>query len=45
MAKYKGFSIIDLDNDYYLVRFCSENTAEFVLTQGPWLILGHYLNV
>lgn len=40
-----GFSVIDLDNGYYLVGFCSENTAEFVLTQGLWLILGHYLNV
>ncbi|KDO40160.1 hypothetical protein CISIN_1g046738mg, partial [Citrus sinensis] len=24
-----GFSVIDLDNGYYLVHFCSENTAEF----------------
>lgn len=39
------FYIIDLDNGYYLVRFCSENAAEFVLTQGPWVILGHYLIV
>ncbi|KDO46110.1 hypothetical protein CISIN_1g043089mg, partial [Citrus sinensis] len=37
------FSIIDLDNGYYLVRFCSKNAAEFVLTQGSWVILGHYL--
>lgn len=39
------FSIIDLDNGYYLVRFCSKNAAEFVLTQGSWVILGHYLTV
>lgn len=40
-----GFSVIDLDNGYYLVRFRSDNAAEFVLTQGPWVILGHYLTV
>ena len=40
-----GFSIIDLDNGYYLVRFCSKNAVEFVRTQGPWVTLGHYLTV
>ena len=37
--------MIDLDNGYFLVRFRSGNGAEFVLTQGPWVILGHYLHV
>ncbi|KAH9751655.1 DUF4283 domain-containing protein [Citrus sinensis] len=41
----QGFSVIDLENDYYLVRFRTERDVEFALTQGPWTILGHYLTV
>lgn len=40
-----GFSIIDLENDYFLVRFKMEGDAEFALTQGPWTIVAHYLVV
>lgn len=31
----QGFSVIDLENDYYLVRFRTERDVEFALTQGP----------
>lgn len=41
----QGFYIIDLDNDYYLILFKSKGDAEFVLTQGPWTIMGHYLTM
>lgn len=41
----KGFSVIDLENDFYLVRFKTETDAHHALTQGPWTILGHYLTV
>lgn len=40
-----GFSVIDLENDYFLVRFKSEGDAVFALTQGPWTLMGHYLVV
>ncbi|KAH9697599.1 DUF4283 domain-containing protein [Citrus sinensis] len=40
-----GFSIIDLANDYYLVRFQNEGDVEYALTEGPWTIMGHYLFV
>lgn len=41
----QGFSVIDLENDFFLVRFKTEGDAHYALTQGPWTILGHYLTV
>ena len=41
----QGFTVIDLENDYYLVRFGAEEDVEFALTQGPWTIFGHYLTI
>ncbi|KAK9181069.1 hypothetical protein WN944_024206 [Citrus x changshan-huyou] len=41
----QGFTVIDLENDFFLVRFKSEIDAQYALTQGPWTILGHYLTV
>ncbi|XP_039058597.1 uncharacterized protein LOC120202198 [Hibiscus syriacus] len=40
-----NFNLIDLDNDYYLVKF--ENIEDYtrVLTDGPWMIFGSYLTV
>ncbi|KAL4353334.1 hypothetical protein GQ457_06G018260 [Hibiscus cannabinus] len=37
--------LVDLDNNYYLVRF--ENAQDYtdVLTDGPWTIFGNYLTV
>ena len=40
-----GFSVIDLENNYYLVRFRSIGDIVDALTKGPWLIMGHYLTV
>ncbi|KAL4308369.1 hypothetical protein GQ457_01G026590 [Hibiscus cannabinus] len=39
------FSLIDLDNAYYLVRFAEETGFHNVLTGGPWVIYGSYLTV
>lgn len=41
----QGFSVIDLENNFYLVWFRNESDAHHALTQGPWTILGHYLTV
>lgn len=41
----QGFSVIDLENDFFLVKFKTEEDAYYALTQGPWTILGHYLAV
>ncbi|KAK9190247.1 hypothetical protein WN943_018849 [Citrus x changshan-huyou] len=40
-----GLSVIDLENNYFLVRFRSVEDAVDALTKGPWLIMGHYLTV
>ncbi|KAL4281384.1 hypothetical protein GQ457_03G041560 [Hibiscus cannabinus] len=37
--------IIDLDNDYYLVRYAIEEDFQKVLSEGPWVIYGSYLTV
>ncbi|KAL4271801.1 hypothetical protein GQ457_13G020760 [Hibiscus cannabinus] len=37
--------LIDLDNDYFLVRFAKEEEYVHVLTGGPWVIYGSYLTV
>ena len=39
------FSIIDLENNYFLVRFKSKEDVDFALSQGPWTIMEHYLIV
>ena len=41
----KGLSIIDWENNFYLVKFQDENDAVEALTKGPWTILGYYLFV
>ncbi|KAH9727053.1 DUF4283 domain-containing protein [Citrus sinensis] len=40
-----GYSMIDLENNYFLVRFRNGGDALDALTRGPWIILGHYLTV
>ncbi|KAL4304455.1 hypothetical protein GQ457_10G010860 [Hibiscus cannabinus] len=37
--------LIDLDNDYYLVRFADSRDYAMALTDGPWTIYGSYLIV
>ncbi|KAJ1401838.1 hypothetical protein SESBI_28468 [Sesbania bispinosa] len=37
--------IIDLEYDYFLVRFSNPNDYEIVFQSGPWMITGHYLVV
>lgn len=40
-----GFEIIDLANDYFLIRFNNKKDVEYALTEGPWTVMGHYLSV
>ncbi|KAL4308653.1 hypothetical protein GQ457_01G024420 [Hibiscus cannabinus] len=37
--------LIDLDNEYFLVRFAKEEDYVHVLTGGPWVVYGSYLTV
>ena len=39
------FDIIDLANDYLLIRFSNAKDVGYALTEGPWTVLGHYLSV
>ncbi|KAK9195962.1 hypothetical protein WN943_004090 [Citrus x changshan-huyou] len=40
-----SFSVIDLENNYFLVRFCSVGDVVDALTKGPSLIMGQFLTV
>ncbi|MBA0580300.1 hypothetical protein Gorai_022526, partial [Gossypium raimondii] len=39
------FQLMDLENDYFLVRFSEEDGYNNVLTNGSWVIFGQYLTV
>lgn len=38
-----GWKLIDLVNDYFVVKFDLEEDLNSVLTGGPWIISGQYL--
>ncbi|XP_021803308.1 uncharacterized protein LOC110747440 [Prunus avium] len=38
-----GWKLVDLINDYFVVKFELEEDLNFVLTGGPWIIGGQYL--
>lgn len=38
-----GWKLVDLVNDYFVVKFKLEEGLNFVLTGGPWIIAGQYL--
>ena len=40
-----GYRIIDLDNNYYMVKFDDMENYSNALLKGPWSIMGHYLTV
>ncbi|KAL4346332.1 hypothetical protein GQ457_17G005970 [Hibiscus cannabinus] len=40
-----SLKLIDIDNDYFLVKFDARSDYLKVLTDGPWTIFGHYLTV
>lgn len=37
--------VLDLPNDYFLVRFENESDLQGALTRGPWMMYGHYMLV
>ncbi|KAK5825702.1 hypothetical protein PVK06_020561 [Gossypium arboreum] len=38
----KPFHLMDIPNDYFLVRFKDNEYYNRVLTQGPWILYGQY---
>ncbi|KAK8513602.1 hypothetical protein V6N12_052779 [Hibiscus sabdariffa] len=41
----QAFKLMDIENDYFLVTFRSRSDYLHVLTDGPWLVYGHYVSV
>ncbi|MBA0855214.1 hypothetical protein Goshw_010730, partial [Gossypium schwendimanii] len=39
------FRLMDVENGYYLVRFQNKVDYGMALTQGPWIVFGHYFTV
>lgn len=35
--------LVDLESRYYLVLFRSKKDYEYVLNDGPWMVMGNYL--
>ncbi|XP_015950050.1 uncharacterized protein LOC107474919 [Arachis duranensis] len=44
-GKNGSLDVIDLGNDFFLVRFYNSGDLDFALMEGPWKILDHYLTV
>ncbi|GAV82410.1 DUF4283 domain-containing protein [Cephalotus follicularis] len=41
----RDFEFLELGNGYLLAKFDNVHDCSGVLTEGPWLIFGHYLIV
>ncbi|XP_061355918.1 uncharacterized protein LOC133300403 [Gastrolobium bilobum] len=40
-----NYELIDLDNDFLLIRFMDEQDYQHVLHDGPWIVADHYVVV
>lgn len=40
-----GFEIMDIGNDFFMVKFDNEKDRSKVMEEGPWMIFDHYLTV
>ncbi|OMO65780.1 reverse transcriptase [Corchorus capsularis] len=41
----QDFSLMDLDNDYFLVRVRNPDDYNTIVSGGPWIVVGHYLTM
>ena len=44
-APKTDLELIDVGEEYFVVRFSSFEDRKFAMEEGPWLIFGHYLMV
>ncbi|KAL4285777.1 hypothetical protein AHAS_Ahas19G0020100 [Arachis hypogaea] len=44
-GKNGSIDVIDLGNDFFLVKFYNMEDLDFALMEGPWKILDHYLTI
>ena len=40
-----GFDIMDISNNFYMVKFDTGMDKTKVMEEGPWMIFDHYLTV
>lgn len=40
-----NYKIVDLDNNYFLIKLANQSDYNKVLMGGPWMMYGHYLVV
>lgn len=41
----ENFPLIDLGNDYYIVKLQNEGSMNYILQDGPWFIFGFFLSI
>ncbi|KAK5771335.1 hypothetical protein PVK06_047533 [Gossypium arboreum] len=41
----RSFQLMDLENDYYFIKFQAKEDYDKALINGPWMIYGYYLTV
>nr|XP_025611834.1 uncharacterized protein LOC112705203 [Arachis hypogaea] len=44
-SRQGSIEVIDLGNDFFIVKFFSKEDLDFALTGGPWKIMDHYLSI
>ncbi|XP_015958583.1 uncharacterized protein LOC107482567 [Arachis duranensis] len=44
-GKNGSIDVIDLGNEFFLVKFYNSEDLDFALMEGPWKILDHYLTI
>ncbi|XP_057745166.1 uncharacterized protein LOC130963034 [Arachis stenosperma] len=44
-GKQGSIEVIDLGNDFFIVKFYSQEDLDFALIGGPWRIFDHYLTI
>ena len=42
-AQTTRLDLIDINNNYFIIRFYTCADYEFTITYGPWLVFDHYL--
>ncbi|QHO29058.1 uncharacterized protein DS421_7g222010 [Arachis hypogaea] len=44
-GKMGSIDVIDLGNDFFLVKFHNSSDLDYALMEGPWKVLDHYLTI
>ncbi|XP_025684571.1 uncharacterized protein [Arachis hypogaea] len=44
-GKQGSIEVIDIGNEFFIVKFFSQEDLDYALTEGPWRIFDHYLSI